>query len=275
MASEADALYRHDGFNASINLLRRRYPMGKTKTFSFETTSMSLHIMAMLFMLCDHLWGTIVPGNDWLTCIGRLAHPIFAFMIVEGYFHTRSLKKYVGRLLVFAVLSEIPFNLALGGRLFYPIHQNVLWTFLISIGLIVLNEKAKKTGKLLGRIAVGAATVLLGYVVGVVTFVDFYHAGILTVLVFYFFRGRKWWNYLGQLVCLWYINVEMLGGFSYVFELFGKTQYLSRQGLALFALIPIWLYRGKQGYHNRILQYTYYAFYPVHLLLLGLLRYLI
>lgn len=249
--------------------------MGKTKTFSFETTSMSLHIMAMLFMLCDHLWGTIVPGNDWLTCIGRLAYPIFAFMIVEGYFHTRSLKKYVGRLLVFAVLSEIPFNLALGGRLFYPIHQNVLWTFLISIGLIVLNEKAKKTGKLLGRIAVGAATVLLGYVVGIVTFVDFYHAGILTVLVFYFFRGRKWWNYLGQLVCLWYINVEMLGGFSYVFELFGKTQYLSRQGLALFALIPIWLYRGKQGYHNRILQYTYYAFYPVHLLLLGLLRYLI
>lgn len=275
MASEADALYRHDGFNASINLLRRRYPMGKTKTFSFETTSMSLHIMAMLFMLCDHLWGTIVPGNDWLTCIGRLAYPIFAFMIVEGYFHTRSLKKYVGRLLVFAVLSEIPFNLALGGRLFYPIHQNVLWTFLISIGLIVINEKAKKTGKLLGRIAVGAATVLLGYVVGIVTFVDFYHAGILTVLVFYFFRGRKWWNYLGQLVCLWYINVEMLGGFSYELHLFGDTWYLTRQGLALFALIPIWLYRGKQGYHNKILQYTYYAFYPVHLLLLSLLRYFI
>lgn len=249
--------------------------MGKTKTFSFETTSMSLHIMAMLFMLCDHLWGTIVPGNDWLTCIGRLAYPIFAFMIVEGYFHTRSLKKYVGRLLVFAVLSEIPFNLALGGRLFYPIHQNVLWTFLISIGLIVINEKAKKTGKLLGRIAVGAATVLLGYVVGIVTFVDFYHAGILTVLVFYFFRGRKWWNYLGQLVCLWYINVEMLGGFSYELHLFGDTWYLTRQGLALFALIPIWLYRGKQGYHNKILQYTYYAFYPVHLLLLSLLRYFI
>ena len=249
--------------------------MEKTKNFSFETTSMSLHFMAMLFMLCDHLWGTIVPGNDWLTCIGRLAYPIFAFMIVEGYFHTRNLKKYVCRLLVFAVLSEIPFNLALGGRLFYPIHQNVLWTFLISIALIVLNEKAKKTGKLLGRIAVGAATVLLGYIVGIITFVDFYHAGILTVLVFYFFRGRKWWNCLGQLICLWYINVEMLGGFSYVFELFGKTQYLSRQGLALFALIPIWLYRGKQGYHNKMLQYTYYAFYPVHLLLLGLLRYFI
>lgn len=45
----------------------------------FETTSMSLPIMAMLFMLCDHLWATVVPGNNWLTCIGRIAYPIFAF----------------------------------------------------------------------------------------------------------------------------------------------------------------------------------------------------
>ena len=58
-------------------------------------TSMWLHIMAMAFMLCDHLWGTVVPGNNWLTVIGRLALPIFAFMIVEGYFHTKNLKRYI------------------------------------------------------------------------------------------------------------------------------------------------------------------------------------
>ena len=63
--------------------------------FRAETTSFSLHVMAMLFMLCDHLWGTIVPGADWLTCIGRLAFPIFAFMIVEGCFRTKNVKKYV------------------------------------------------------------------------------------------------------------------------------------------------------------------------------------
>ena len=65
------------------------------KGSKFEISSLTLHIMAMLFMVCDHLWGTIVPGNDWLTCIGRIAFPIFAFMIVEGYFHTKNLKKYV------------------------------------------------------------------------------------------------------------------------------------------------------------------------------------
>lgn len=232
---------------------------------------MSLHIMAMMFMLCDHLWGTIVPGNDWLTCVGRIAFPVFAFMIVEGYFRTKNLKKYVCRLFVFAVLSEIPFNLAMGSRIFYPIHQNVLWSFLMSIGLIHWNEKVNRD-KIRKRFLVGGLSVFIGYIVGLLTMVDFYHAGILTVLVFYFFRHRKWWSFLGQIVCLWYINVEMLGGFSYEIHFGDEIYFLSRQGIALLALIPIWLYRGKQGYHSKIVQYAYYAFYPVHLLVLGIIK---
>ena len=243
------------------------------RKFRIETTSFSLHIIAMVFMLCDHLWGTIVPGNDWLTCIGRLAFPIYAFMLVEGYFHTKNLKKYVCRLLLFAVLSEIPFNLAMGSRIFYPIHQNVLWSFLIAIGLIHWNEKAK--GKQIWiRILVGAATVCIGYIGGIVTFVDYYHTGILTVLVFYFFKGKMWWCYLGQLVCLWHINFRMLGGLSYEVSILGKTYFLARQGFALLALIPIWLYRGKQGYHSKTTQFACYAFYPLHLLILGIMRFL-
>ena len=240
--------------------------------YKIETTSMSLHIMGMIFMLCDHLWGTIVPGNDWLTCIGRLTFPIFAFLIVEGYFHTRNLKKYVQRLLLFAVLSEIPFNLAMGSSVIYPIHQNVLWSFLIAIGLIHWNEKAKISRKLWQRILVGCVTVVLGYILGIFTMVDFYHAGILTVLVFYFFRQGKWWSYIGQFACLWYINMEMLGGFSYMITFMGQTLFVPRQGFALLALIPIWLYRGKKGYHSKWLQYFNYAFYPVHLLILGLIK---
>lgn len=236
-----------------------------------ETTSALLHIMAMAFMLCDHLWGTIVPGNDWLTCIGRLAFPIFAFMLVEGFFYTGSLKKYVGRLLLFALLSEIPFNLAIGGRVFYPVHQNVLWSFLISIGLMVLNEKVREK-KLPVRVAVGIGTVLLGSVLGLVTMVDYHHAGILTVLTFYFLRGSSVWHRLGQLVCLWYINMELLGGLGYELQLFGHDFFFVQQGLALLALVPIWLYRGRQGHHSKAFKYACYAFYPMHLLILGIIR---
>ena len=236
-----------------------------------ETTSFSLHIMAMVFMLCDHLWGTVLPGNDWLTCIGRIAFPIFAFMIVEGYHHTGSLKKYVIRLLLFAVVSEIPFNLAMGSRLFYPIHQNVLWSFLISIGLIHWNEKVKAK-QIWKRVLAGVATFCIAYIGGIISFVDFYNAGILMALTFYFFRGKKWWCYLGQLICMWYINCEMLGGFGYEIDIFGTTHFIARQGLALLALIPIWLYKGNQGHHSKVFQYICYAFYPAHLLILGIIK---
>lgn len=242
------------------------------KSFPFETTSMSLRVMAMLFMLCDHLWGTIIPGNDWLTCIGRLTYPIFAFLLVEGYFHTSNLKKYLLRLLGFALLSEIPFNLAMGSTWFYPIHQNVLWTFLISLLMIHMNERAKESGKLWRRIVTVPLSVALGGLLGLVTFCDYNHAGVFMVLTFYFFRGRNWWNYLLQLLAMYYINVELLAGFSYQIQLFGDTVFFPRQALALLALIPIWLYRGKQGPHNKALQYMYYAFYPAHLLILGLLK---
>ena len=242
-------------------------------TFPWEMTSMSLHILAMLCMLCDHLWGTVIPGNDWLTCVGRLSLPLFAFMLVEGYFHTKNLKRYVGRLLLFALISEIPFNLAMGSRVFYPIHQNVLWSFLISLGLIHINEKVKSRRYWL-RILIGALSAAVGAVIGLVTMVDFYHAGILTALVFYFFHRRTWWSLLGQLVCLWYINVEVLGGLSYELVVGAHTLFLSQQGLALLALIPIWLYRGRQGYHSKLWQYACYAFYPLHLLILGLVKFL-
>lgn len=235
-----------------------------------ETTSASLHIMAMAFMLCDHLWATVVPGNEWLTCVGRLAFPIFAFLLVEGYFHTSNLKKYALRLLIFAVISEIPFNLTVSGSLVYPFHQNVLWTFLMSLGLIHWNEKTKQKSRTV-RAMVATGSVLLGCIVGLITFTDYLHGGILTVLAFYFFRQRSWVNRIMQLTWLAIINLEILGGLSYEITLFGSTFFFPQQGFALLALVPIWLYRGNPGLRSPVLKWTNYFFYPVHLLILGLL----
>lgn len=238
---------------------------------TFDISSAGLHILAMGFMLLDHLWITVVPGNDWMTCVGRLAFPIFAFLLVEGFFHTRSRKKYALRLLVFALITEIPFNLMVSGRLVYPFHQNVLWTFLMGFGLMAWIDRAKDAAPW-RRVFRFIFSFAAGLVVGLLTMVDYYGYGVAMVLIFYLFRGNNWGCRLGQLVGLYWINVEMLGGRVYEFSLLGRLWVVHQQGFALLALIFIWLYRGRKGHKSKAFQYFCYAFYPAHMLLLALLR---
>ena len=234
----------------------------------FSISAAMLHILAMALMLMDHLWATLFPAQEWLTCAGRLAFPIFAFMIVEGYFHTHNFKKYALRLLLFAVLSEVPFDLMYGGTWFYPVHQNVIWTLLMGLIGIHLMENVRKKRKTPIYLLTAVGVVAAGAVLGTVGMVDYYGAGVLTVFIFYFFRKRKWWCLLGQILALYWVNVELLGGLLYPFRLFGMDFEICQQGFALLALLPIWLYRGQQGCHSKLFQYICYAFYPVHMLIL-------
>ena len=236
-----------------------------------EFTAASLHIFAMICMVLDHLWATVVPGNEWMTCIGRLAFPIYAFLIVEGYFHTGNVDKYMLRLGLFALVSEIPFNLMYAGQVWYPMHQNVLLTFLIALVLIRWNQRLRQA-PLWRQLLRWVLSMFLGLLLGTVTMVDYYGFGIAMVLVFYRFRGRKWWCLLGQILLLWWINGELMGGLVYELDILGRTWYLHQQAFALLALIPIWLYRGQPGYRKPWFQYFRYGFYPAHMLLLALLR---
>lgn len=108
-----------------------------------DLSSFALHVLAMLLMLCDHLWATLLPQYAMLTHIGRIAFPILRsfWRKVQGI---RTIQKYLLRLLIFAVLSEIPFDLMYGGTVFYPYHQNVLWTFLIALSGIFLAQSVEK-----------------------------------------------------------------------------------------------------------------------------------
>ena len=241
------------------------------KKNTLTLTAAGLQCIAMVCMLLDHLWATVVPGNEWMTCLGRLAFPIYAFSIVEGYTHTHHLSKYVLRLLLFALVSEIPFNLMCSGSMWYPIHQNVLWTFLLGLALVHWNARAVQL-PLWRRILRGGCSALLGFLVGTLTMVDYYGFGVLMILVFWFFRGRKWWCLLGQLLLLWVINTELMGGLVYEFQALGRLWVVHQQSFALLALIPIWLYRGSQGYNRPWFRYFRYCFYPGHMLLLALLR---
>ncbi len=236
-----------------------------------DLSSLDLHILAMGFMFCDHLWATVVPGNFWLTCVGRLAFPIFAFCIAEGYRHTGDLKKYQKRLLLFALLSELPFNLMYAGSWFYPFQQNVLWTFLLSLRAMKALDSIREKHRDWKAILLCALAVLGFYLLGMLLFVDYFGYGILTVLVFYFFRGHSWRSRLGQLICLYAINWQLMGGQQLPIALLGQHFEVPLQGFALLALIPIWCYRGRQGPHSKWIRLGCYGFYPAHLLILGLL----
>ena len=96
-------------------------------------TANQLKAIALVCMLVDHLWATLVPGREWMTCIGRIAFPIFAFELAQGYIHTRDLRGYAKRLALLAVVSEVPFDMVAGGTYFYPWHQNVAWTLLAGL----------------------------------------------------------------------------------------------------------------------------------------------
>ncbi len=247
----------------------------KNRHFGF-ISSFTLHIIAMALMLLDHLWATVLSDYSILNQLGRLAFPIFAFMIAEGFYHTKNAKKYLLRMFIFALISEIPFNLMVGSSVIYYVHQNVMWTFLLAIVSLMIFEKLKEKHIAL-QIIFFPITVLVFYCVGMFTFIDYHGEGILMVMLFYFTRAKEdtptWKRLLFMLIQLfgmYYINCELLKGLVIPVTLFGKEFEIVQQGLALFALPLIWCYSGKQGPYNKGIKYFYYLFYPVHLLVLGL-----
>lgn len=220
-------------------------------------SSFALHLLAMLLMLCDHLCLTLLPGLPVLRCVGRLAFPLFAFMAVEGYFHTRSLKKYLVRLLLLAIISEVPFNLLISGSVFDPYHQNVIWTLILGLLCIWAFENIAADRQSL----FSAVVIIASLGAAILANVDYSSAGVLTLLAFYAFRGNTVRCRLSQLLSLGFINLVLLGGLglSYPYQV-----------LAVLSLPIIWLYDGSQGPHGGIIKTTNYLFYPVHMLILAL-----
>ena len=233
----------------------------------------TLKIIAIILMLLDHLWGTIIPGNQWMTLIGRMAFPIFAFLIVEGFFHTSDLKKYMKRLFIFGLISEIPFNLIYTGSIIFPFHQNVMFTLLL--GLLIINEidKLKNTKEIKKKI-IPILKIFLFLLISIIGFVDYGVTGVLTIVVFYLFRGFKL-AWIGQLISLILLYIVFFEGQSVIFNIFNYEYFLPLQSIGVLSLIFIWLYNGEKGKNNKLIKYLFYSFYPVHMLVIYLIYYFI
>jgi len=205
-----------------------------------------LKLIAVITMLIDHTGSVLFPQYIELRYIGRIAFPIYCFLIVEGAMHTSDIKKYQLRLLLFAFISEIPFDLAHGGAAFDFQSQNVFFTLFLGLFAVSAIERYKRSFK-------SSAIVVLICLLSILLKTDYSVGGVCFILFFYIFYKNK----IAQCISFALTNALVFGGI---------------QNYALFSLIPIYLYNGKRGIN---VKYLFYIFYPAHLMILYIIKYYI
>jgi hypothetical protein len=239
-----------------------------------------LKMIAIITMLIDHTGAILIPYDSpyyWpFRMIGRIAFPIFVFMLVEGFNHTSNIRKYLTRMGIFALISEIPFDVAFyrsfyGGDILADVkgaftdpatldllikrlfsHQNVFFTLflgLLAIYLMSMVEKRFRKEIFLCNLFDGLITLGMCFIAAFLK-TDYGFAGVLLIVAFYLFRGSK------ILVTICFLII------------IGTFFRNSIEILAILAMIPIAFYNGKKG---KNIKYIFYIFYPAHLLLLWLI----
>lgn len=232
-----------------------------------------LRILAVISMLCDHTWSVVGPGNSWMNYFGRIAFPIFAFQISEGFIHTSDFKKYALRLFCFALLSEIPFDVFFASEVFCFEYQNTLFTLLLGLLALRVIKEMKKDPTPMKILGAGLLTAIIVIVAEILN-TDYGAIGVVIVICFYLLRDFPF-AWLFQFIALFVIFVFIFPGRPFLFRFNGNIYQMHTQIFALFSLVPIWLYNGKKGVKNKAFQYGFYAFYPIHLILLYIIRLLI
>lgn len=213
-----------------------------------------LKIIACITMFIDHIGYVIFDGPSYFNYIGRIAFPIFAFQISQGYIYTHNIKKYVGRLFAFALISQIPF------MLFYSIIStdfslNVIFTLMFGLLCIIIYDKFNI---LLGIIA----TIILGLCSNFLH-CDYGFYGVVIVFLFYVFRNSK------TLFSSFFLIATLLNYVYYILKssIYGLniaiSYYLPYMLSTFLSIIFIILYNKKKGPDTR---YMLYLFYPLHML---------
>lgn len=247
----------------------------KSKIYKILSGS-TIKIIAMTSMLIDHIGASVlakmIRANYYIAglpyeqmksiytvfrYVGKLAFPIYIFLLIEGINHTRNEFKYLGRMIIFAFVSEIPFDLAfklsreqvMAGILIDFSHQNIYFTLALGLAAIIMIRKIKeifsdkdKDVVIMMQIFAVAFCMILAYIFKT----DYGYYGVLAIVVGYILRE--------------FILVQNCGICTTL------CAVSSKEIISFFCLIPILLYNGKRGIN---LKYFFYAFYPVHLIVLG------
>lgn len=220
--------------------------LAKIPTFSGSV----LKIIAIVSMVIDHCAYFLMDNNstlyDAMRCVGRIAFPVFAFLIAEGFAYTHNRKRYFTRLLVFAVISEVSWYLLNGA----DGTHNVMFTLALGVVALAVLEKLKENSVLCG-IAILSIAYLATW-----SGVDYEWRGILMILVFNLLRNQ---------------NDNLPFPYGRMMQLLCAFPLMMHYGSigALLACMTIFLYDGARGFiKGNVAKYGFYAFYPVHLLLI-------
>ena len=214
-----------------------------------------IKIIACVTMVLDHVKYAIPATENFITIyLGRIAFPLFAFLITEGYIHTSNLKKYCQRLFIFGLISQIPFMLfrTLVGEW---IMLNIIFTLLLGLFAITVYDKIKNK-------FVSIPFCLIIIWLGEFLKVDYGWFGVATVLLMYILKNKK--QYLPfcfaiLLILFFYLDKILILNKVYI------TYFVCY----MIPIVFILLYNGKQG---RKIKYFYYAFYPLHMIILYMIN---
>lgn len=254
-------------------------------------TSSTLKIIAIIIMFIDHFAAIIISesvkhiGNNYsyieykeiyervvnlyyvMRIVGRIAFPIFIFLMLEGIRYTRNKYKYLLRMFIFAIISEVPFALAIRGEITGFSATNVFFTLTIGLAICIIIEKLLDKKKK-WTIIIILVVVAIGEYVAYILNTDYSYLGVFAIVAGFIAKSfiannNKHINGIScektsQIVCA--ITICLVLFLSQGIERF-----------CVLSLIPICLYNGDRGIR---LKYFFYAFYPLHLLILVGLRYL-
>ena len=219
----------------------------------------TLKLIAMISMVFDHVGDMFFPDVMWPRMIGRLAMPIFSFFIAEGFSHTRDKKKYLCRLGIFALISEIPFDLAFEGKIGFS-HQNIMLSFFLAVVALMLYDwiqggtKSEENHASIGKTVLGVIAVAAIAALSLLLRADYTIFAVIAVFLFYVLRQK---------------HPLVRTGVGVAFLALTRTVgYYCTTGLSF---IPLAMYNGKKG---KGLKWLFYGFYPGHLLLLAAIKHI-
>lgn len=226
-------------------------------------SSFVLKIIACISMLLCHIPFVFPKLAVPLIYIGKLAFPIYAFLISEGYTHTKNFSKYLFRLFFFAIISQIPAVLLFEGKIF-ALYFNIFFTLAFGLLGIRIFDKIEKKYISYPLIALLATCAnLLGF--------DYGAIGVLMIVFFYVFRYHKMYMVSTEVLLMILLYAHKLSMLT-VLNAYTFRYVLFQLLFSVISLLFILFYNGKRGKNSKSIQLGFYLFYPVHLFILCLIK---